>query len=99
MLGAFHLFLFVGLNVLFLGGVFLTYLLVVRRRTRVQAVVEHLASLAEAGLPLQTGLRMVGQDAGGILGTRLARVARRMEDGASLAEAYYQSVAGPFDDL
>lgn len=74
-------------DLLFLGGMALVYVFVVRRRAKVYALVEHLASLARKAYPISTGLRMLAADLGGVIGVRLGRVARRMEDGATLGEA------------
>lgn len=64
------------------------YLFDTRRRARIYILVDHLEAIARKGLPMTTGLRMTGQDLGGFLGTRLARVAHRLEEGASLGEAF-----------
>lgn len=74
-------------DLFFLGGMALVYVFVVRRRAKVYALIEHLASLTRKAYPLATGLRMLAADLGGIFGVRLGRVARRMEEGASLGEA------------
>lgn len=78
---------FVLLNPIFLVGLTMVYVLVSRRRAKIHLFVDHLASLASRALPLQTGLRMIAQDVGGIFGGRLNRVARRLEEGASLEQA------------
>ena len=86
------------LNVLFLSTVFLAYVAVHRRRSKLYFMVEHLAALAQRAMPLQTGLRMVGQDLGGLMSVRLARVARRLEEGKTLGQAFEEvpRVAPPF---
>jgi type II secretory pathway component PulF len=86
------------LNIVFLGLLALVYQFVTRRRAKVFALVEHLASLAERSMPLATGLRMVAADLGGVFGNRLGRVARRMEDGAPLGEAL-AAVPGAFPPM
>jgi type II secretory pathway component PulF len=76
----------------------LAYVFVTRRRTKIYILVDHLASLARGGLPLQSGLRVLAQDLGGILGTRVARVARHLEEGRTLGEAI-EAVPGAFPPL
>jgi type II secretory pathway component PulF len=71
----------------FLAAIVAAYLLVGRRRARIQLFVEHLAALAARAMPIQAGLRMLGRDLGEVFGMRLDRVARAVEDGASLGEA------------
>lgn len=61
--------------------------LVTRRRTRLYLLVEHLAAITSRGLPLTDGLRWLGADLGGFIGTKVVAVARRVEDGAPLGEA------------
>lgn len=80
--------LIVPFNVGFLVVIALSYSGVTRRRERICMLVEHLAAIARQGMPLQTGLRVVGEDLGGTLGRRLERVARRLEEGRPLAEAF-----------
>ena len=72
---------------LFLIGVGLVYLFVMRRRAKVFVLVDHLAELARRSLPLATGLRQVAADLRGRLGVRLSRLARLLEDGKPLGEA------------
>lgn len=74
------------------------YALVTARRTKIYVLIDHLASLAERGFPIHAGLRAMGQDLGGFLGTRLARAARRVEDGMTLGEAL-QASPGAFPAL
>jgi type II secretory pathway component PulF len=80
--------LVIGVNVLFV--IFLTclYALVGRRRWRIFLLVEHLATLARQGMPIHSGLRAIGRDLGGYLGSRVIRVADRIEEGRSLGEAF-----------
>jgi general secretion pathway protein F len=61
--------------------------IVTRRRTRLDLLVEHLAALTSRSLPLGDGLRWLAADLGGFIATRLASVARRVEDGAALGDA------------
>src|SRR5688572_1263028 len=75
------------LDAFFLAVVGIVYVGATRRRVRIYVVVEHLAELVRRSLPLATGLRQLAADLGGRLGTRLGRVARRLEDGRSLEEA------------
>ncbi len=82
-----------GVNLLFLAALAMVYVFVTRRRAKVFSLVEHLAALAKRGMPLQTGLRLLGQDLGGMFGVRLAGAARRLEDGASMTEALAASPA------
>jgi general secretion pathway protein F len=70
----------------FLALAAVLYVVVTRRRARMTLLVEHLAALAAKGLPLQSGLRTLGQDLGGFLGMRLESVARGIEDGGRLAD-------------
>ncbi len=63
------------------------YLFVTRCRERIYVLVDHLTALARKELPIHAGLRMLGQDLGGIMGTRVQGVARRVEEGATLGEA------------
>jgi type II secretory pathway component PulF len=93
--------LFVGLgflDVAFLAMLGLVYVFVTRRRAKVYALVEHLASLASRSMPLATGLRMLAADLGGVFGARLGRVARRVEDGAPLGDAL-AAVPGAFPPM
>ncbi|MHC4608135.1 MAG: type II secretion system F family protein, partial [Planctomycetota bacterium] len=74
-------------DLLFLLVLFLAYVLVTRRRARILVVVDHLEAAARQGLPLHSTLRALGRDLKGFLGTRLADIARKVEDGATLREA------------
>ncbi len=78
----------VGGNLAFVILLAMAYVFVTRRREKVYLLVEHLASLARRGMPLQTGLRMLGKDLGGYFGTQVDRVARRVEEGVPLGEAF-----------
>lgn len=75
-------------NGLVLAGIAFVYVFVTRRRARIYLLVDHLGALARAALPLQTGLRVVGRDLGGLAGIRLSRLAHRLEEGQSLGEAF-----------
>jgi type II secretory pathway component PulF len=75
-------------NIVFLCFLQLSYLLVTRRRLKIYLLVEHLATLAKNGMPIHTGLRVVGRDLGGYLGTRVVRVAQWLEEGKSLGAAF-----------
>ncbi len=83
-----------GWNFLFVTAFVVIYFGITRRRAKVYLLVEHLAELAGRGMPLQTGLRMVALDLGGIMGTRLRRAARLLEEGSSLAAAFEASPRG-----
>lgn len=72
----------------FLAGLWLLYLFVTRRQAKILLLVDHLAALAARSMPIPTGLRMIGSDIGGLFGGRLTRAARRVEDGASLGQAF-----------
>jgi type II secretory pathway component PulF len=85
-------------NLAFLGLIQIVYGTTMKRRAKVFTLVEHLAEMAERALPLATGLRMLATDLGGVFGNRVGRVARRMEDGASLADAL-EAVPGAFPPL
>jgi general secretion pathway protein F len=85
-------------NIVFLGLLLLTYLVVTRRRLKISLLVEHLATLAKYGLPIHAGLRVIGRDLGGYLGSRLSRAAQQMEEGKSLGEAFAGS-PGTFPSL
>ncbi|MCZ6691884.1 MAG: type II secretion system F family protein [Planctomycetota bacterium] len=74
-------------NALFVGLLILIYALATRRRTRIYLLIDHLDALAGKGLPIAGGLRMISRDLGGFFGVRLARVARLLDDGVSLADA------------
>jgi type II secretory pathway component PulF len=76
------------INAVFLAFLHLAYLAVTRRRLKVALLVEHLATLARNGMPIQSGLRAVAKDLGGYLGTRVQRVAQGLEEGKSLGEAF-----------
>jgi type II secretory pathway component PulF len=78
----------VAINFLFLAALQVSYLLVTRRRLKIYLLVEHLATLARNGMPIHTGLRVVGRDLGGYLGTRVVRVAQWLEEGRSLGAAF-----------
>lgn len=83
--------LVIALNVVFIIFLICLYVLVGRRRWRIYLLVEHLASLARQGLPIQAGLRAVGRDLGGYLGSRVVRAADRIEEGRTLGEAFQAS--------
>lgn len=51
------------------------------------ALNDELTALAQAGLPLERGLREVGRDVSGALSRAMLALSARMERGASLAEA------------
>lgn len=85
-------------NVVFLGLLQLTYLIVTRRRLKISLLVEHLATLAKHGLPVHAGLRVIGRDLGGYLGFRVTRVAQGLEEGKSLGEAF-DKAPGTFPPL
>jgi general secretion pathway protein F len=80
--------LVIGLNVLFVILLTCLYALVGRRRWRIFLLVEHLTALARQGMPIHSGLRAIGRDLGGYLGTRVVRAADRIEEGRSLGEAF-----------
>lgn len=75
-------------DLLLLGVVVSTYSLVIRRRLRIYMLVETLATMAQHGLPLHAALRMLGRDFGGHFGLQLGLVARAVEDGRRLDEAF-----------
>jgi type II secretory pathway component PulF len=75
------------INVLFLFCGSVIYLTATRRRAKIALLVDHLAGLARAGLPLQSALRVIGQDLRSFTGLRLSNVARSLEEGAPLGEA------------
>jgi type II secretory pathway component PulF len=75
-------------TIVFLALLIIIYLFDVRRRARIHMLVDHLEAIARKGLPLQDALRVLGTDLGGVLGARLGRVARMVEDGATLGEAF-----------
>lgn len=75
-------------NLFFLGLIQGAYVLVARRRWRILMLIEHLAALAQNGMPIHAGLRVVGKDLGGYLGSKLARVAEAVEEGRTLGEAF-----------
>ena len=85
-------------NAVFLCVLEAGYLIVVRRRLTIYLLVEHLAALAKNRMPIHEGLRLIGRDLGGWLGSRLGRVAQRMEEGLPLSEAF-QSVPATFPPL
>ncbi len=79
---------YLGFNAAFVIGLVLAYVFVTRRRARIHLLVDHLASSAREGRPFQAGLRMMGKDLGGWMGLGLERVARRLEEGRTLGEAF-----------
>ena len=85
-------------NVFFLGCLHLAYLVVARRRWKIYLLVEHLATLTRNGMPLHAGLRVIGRDLGGFLGLQVARVARSMEEGRLLGDAF-EAAPGTFPPL
>lgn len=88
----------VTVNIVVLGMLNLAYLILGRRRWKIYLLVEHLATLAQNGLPIHAGLRAVGRDLGGYLGLKVARVAHALEEGRSMSEAF-QAVPGTFPPL
>lgn len=88
----------VAANAIFLSVLEAAYLIVARRRLKIYILVEHLAALTRNRMPIHEGLRVIGRDLGGWLGSRLGRVAQRMEEGRSLSEAF-QSVPSTFPPL
>jgi type II secretory pathway component PulF len=89
---------FVVSNVVVLACLQAAYLGFARRRWRIYLLVEHLATLARNGMPIHSGLRVIGRDLGGFLGSRLGRVADLMEEGKSMGEAF-QSAPRAFPPL
>ena len=85
-------------NVFFLGLLHVAYLVVARRRWKIYLLVEHLATLTRNGMPLHAGLRVIGRDLGGFLGLQVARVARSMEEGRLLGDAF-EAAPGTFPPL
>lgn len=75
-------------NIFFFALLQGVYVAVARRRWRIFMLVEHLAALAQNGMPIHAGLRAIGRDLGGFLGSRLGRVAEAVEEGRSLGEAF-----------
>ena len=75
-------------DAIFLVVLGISYHTVTRRRARIYVLVDHLEAMARRGLPLPVGLRTLGRDLGGYFGTRLAHVARRVEEGETLGEAF-----------
>jgi type II secretory pathway component PulF len=75
-------------NCVFIALLAAIYLLVTRRRARIYLLVDLLEALSRRGMPIQVGIRMMGKDVGGVFGTRLQEVARRVEEGASLGDAF-----------
>jgi len=88
----------VAVNVLLLGFLQLAYHVATGRRLKLSLLVDHLAALAGSGMPIQSGLRVIGRDVGGYLGSRIGRVAQQMEEGKSLGEAF-DAAAGTFPPL
>ena len=92
------LIVLVPANVLFVALLGTIYVLVGRRRWRLVLLVEHLAALTRQGMPVHTGLRAVGRDLGGFLGSRVVRAAQFIEEGMPLGEAF-QGSPGTFPSL
>jgi len=63
------------------------YSVVTQRRLKLRFFVDALAAVARRNLPLQTGLRMLGRDAGGFFGLGVERAARLAEEHGSIAAA------------
>src|SRR5579864_280419 len=81
------LLLYGVVNAGILAALLTSYLLVSRRRARIHFLMDHLAALAQKGLPIQVGMGTLARDLGGNLGLGLGRVNRALEDGRSLGEA------------
>jgi len=76
------------MNAVLLGLMEAAYVILGRRRWKIFMLVEHLATLARNGMPIHAGLRVVGRDLGGFLGTRVVRVAEALEEGRTLGSAF-----------
>ena len=91
------LLLYGVVNAGILAALLTSYLLVSRRRARIHFLMDHLAALAQKGLPIQVGMGTLARDLGGNLGLGLGRVNRALEDGRSLGEALDQTrILPPF---
>jgi type II secretory pathway component PulF len=93
-----HLLGLVVSNAVFLVLLQAFYVKVARRRWRIYMLVEHLATLVRSGMPVHSGLAVVGRDLGGFLGSRLRRVADAVAQGRTLAEAF-ESAPSAFPPL
>jgi len=80
-------------NAIFLVLLQAFYMKLARRRWRIYMLVEHLATLVQGGMPVHSGLRVIGRDLGGFLGSRLGRVAEAVAQGRTLGDAFESAPA------